>query len=296
MLGIGGAVAAVVVAALIGSSEWARAVFGIGVRAPLVYPAVILIPAALVLLLGVRRDPTRSDLGVLARTAALMVAGYTVALSLSLPLALDIDAARQPLDITAMFLGLGAGTGLAIFGIRRAIRAPARAHGPLPPILAGAGFAASSLPDLDLGIPLPRAVLDSTFRWAAVLDGIGLYAAFLIGFTLIVAIAVLAVALARGAGPFAGAAGSRGASLAGGILLALGGGFVAYASAVGMLFVIASDTVYRLNLTAFLAAEPYSWFADALELPVTPWLVIIAFVALLVAVIVRHRAARRARA
>ncbi len=163
----------------------------------------------------------------------------------------------------------------------------------MPAILAGAGFAVSSLPYVNLGIPVPATVLSWTFRWVPVVDGFGRYLAFFAGLAVIVAIALLSIALLRSGGPLKNAAGSRGTAIAGAVLLALGGAFVTYVSTIGLLAVLEVSAVDDLELARFFMSEPYSRGAKLLEGQATPWLGLVVFIALLVAVIVRIRIARR---
>jgi hypothetical protein len=111
-----------------------------------------------------------------------------------------------------------------------------------------------------------------------------------------VAVALLTLALLRNGGPLKNAAGTRGAGIAGAVLLATGGAFVAYVSVVGLLAVFEVDAVYDLTLTRFFAAESYSSFADLVDEPATPWLALAAFAALLLAVLLQTRATRHPRA
>jgi hypothetical protein len=188
-----------------------------------------------------------------------------------------------------MALGLVGGLALTALGVLRGIRAPARPHRPLPALLAGAAFAASSLPYVHLGIPVPELVLSWTFRWVPMVDGFGRYLAFFVGLAVTMGVALLAIGLLRTAGPLRSAAGTRGAAIAGAVLLALGGAFVSYVSAVGLLAVLEVSAVDTLDLWRFFGSETYSSFAKLLDSPAVPWLALTALAALLVATVLRLR-------
>jgi len=208
-----------------------------------------------------------------------------------MPVTLDVDdeATEQALAASRMALGLVAGLTLTAFGVIRGIRTPARPHRPLPAILAGAAFAVGSLPYVHLGVPVPELVLSWTFRWVPVVDGFGRYLAFFAGLAVVVAIALLAIGLLRTARPLKDAAGTRGAAIAGAALLALGGAFVGYVSAVGLLAELGVGAVDEYDLWRFFGSEPYSWFAKLLDSEAVPWLALTALVALLVTALLRSR-------
>ncbi len=296
MLVVALAVFATVAAALIARSDVAPGLLALGIRAPLVHPALALLPACLALLITRRRESQsgesrRGEGGrwlndpVLGSGAAL-VAGYALALTVSLPLSFHSDDETVTTVLAAVneVLGLAAGLAFMVVGVRRAIRARGGGSGRRATILAGAGFALSSLSFTDADEHVPKNVMDSSFRYFEVIDSIGLYLAFLIGFGLTVAVAVLAVALARTTRGVAAAAGSQGGAVAGGVLLALGGAFVAYVSALGLL-ALNDENVFYSGLGRFSGIETYGWFADYLAATAVPWLVGALAVALLTTVV-----------
>ncbi len=289
-----------VVALLILGSSNGHSLFGLGVTSPLAYPAFALVPAAVALLaLGAR--------GSLLRRGALLFAGYAVAFTVTMWVAVEPDAESLGTVLAGLsfVLAVAAGVGFAVFGIRRIVRPqaqPKAGRAWLGVALAGVGFAFAELPDADVGLWVPREVLSQAFLYNSVFAGIGLYLAFLAGVATAIATGLAAAALVKpparsSAGNTAGStagntaepAAKRRAPAVGGTLAGLGGLFVAYVGLVGLIFLADESIVYENNLGALEGRSMYGFFAPAIAWPYLPLIILAVLAGLVVAGLLRSR-------
>jgi len=233
----------VIATALVMRSEVAQYLAGAGIRAPLTIPTFVLLPAWFVLLLAQPSGGRRWLADPVLVCGAAFVGGYAIGFGPGIPLTIytDDEAIETTLWLVRLALGLAAGIGLVVAGVRhviRRVRQPAAGRRWRAPLLAGAGFALATMPSPHV----PDTVGHSTFLSYEVVDSAGLYIAFLLGLAVTVTTGALAATIVRGTR--AGIAGSQGGAIAGGVLLAVGGAFIAYASLLLMVATSDDEVLY----------------------------------------------------
>ena len=278
---IGAAVAGLIIAVLVLGSPAARQLFQFGITGPLAYPAFALIPIAVVALAAGDRTP-----GAIVRRGAMLLAGYAVGFTATMWITLGSDGAAYTASAAvSAALALLVGVWFVVLGIRRIIRPRRSPSGWRTAALAGFGFALCQLPDPGVGMRVPREVLGWTFESGSIGPSLGLYLAFLVGVACAIGIGMAAATLVkprpeRRAGPVVG------------IVALLGGLFVAYVAAVGLIYLADSNLIYEYNLGKLEGMNLYGAIAPAITWPGTTVILVILFIVLAAAATVADRRRR----
>ncbi len=274
---VGAVVAALVIAVLILGSSFARILFAIGATAPLSYPAFALVPAAVVGLVAGPRDGAS-----LVRRGALLLAGYVVGFTVTMWVTIGSDGSAYTASAAvSAALALLGGVWFAVAGIRRIVRPQRSPSGWRTAALAGLAFALAQLPDTGAGVRVPREIVSYTFMSGGpVISAATYYLAYLVGVACAIGTGMAAAALVRRRPPAEGSPG-RGRPVSG-VLTALGGLFVAYVSAVGLVYLADDNIFYEYHLARLEGTNLYEAVAPGITWGGTGVIMLVLFVVLTV--------------
>lgn len=280
-------VAALVIAVLILGSSFARVLFAIGATAPLSYPAFALIPAAVVGLATGSRDGA-----TLVRHGALLLAGYAVGFTATMWVTIGNDGSAYTASAAvSAALALLGGVWFTVIGIRRIVRPPRSPGSWRTAALAGLAFALAQLPDAGAGPRVPREIVSYTFlSGGPAISAAAYYLAYLVGVACAVGTGMAAAALFRPKRPPAtGEPQARRGRPVTGIVTMLGGLFVAYVSAVGLLYLADGGIVYDYHLARLEGTNLYEAVAPGITWGGTGVIMLLLFVGLTVAALLVGR-------
>jgi hypothetical protein len=271
---IGAVVAALVIALLILGSPFARILFAIGATAPLSYPVFALVPAAVV---GLAAGPREG----LVRRGALLLAGYMVGFTATMWVTTGSDGSAYTASAAiSAVLALIGGIWFVVAGIRRIVRPQRPASGRWTVALAGLAFALGQLPDTGAGTRVPREIVSYTFlSGGPIVTAAAVYLAYIVGVGCAVGTGTAAAALIKRRPATDDQAGRRGRPVTG-IVIMLGGLFVAYVGMISFLFAVDDGIVYEYNLARLEGIELYEAVNPAVVWGGTGVIMLVLFVVL----------------